>query len=454
MKKLLKYLGFTCILLLSRSAYSQNTINPAMAVALQNSLNSIKTSMQVKGVSAAAYIPGQSMWKGVSGVSHDSVMVDTNMLFSIGSITKTFVAAKILKLIEDGYFSLNDSLHALLPPITNVNPNITVKQLLGHKSGLADYLNNNWQNGMNANPNLIWYQPAPLNSFLPAPIGSPGVSYNYINTNYALLGMIIESQTGDSLHKVLRNDFLTPLGLTNTHMEVFETYTNTIAHNWSAPNFNPALATDQSSVPHNALWSSVSAAGGYFSDPADLATWGYNLYSGNVINQSSLSQMLSFTNVSSSYFNGYGLGCQRFPGNGRTYWGHAGNYFGYASCMLYYPQDSICVAVLINQDCYGANVAKPIINAAILNAAVGIKEIIANNKIKVYPNPSDSKFTISLEEGKYNLELIDAMGKIVYRDNFSGSLYELTNENFAEGIYQLKIHSDKKSFSEKIILVK
>ncbi|MCE3225455.1 MAG: D-alanyl-D-alanine carboxypeptidase [Bacteroidetes bacterium] len=455
MKKLITYFACIPVLFFSVSLRSQSGINPGLAQALQNSINSMRTSMQVKGISAAAYIPGQGMWKGVTGVSHDSTLIDTTMLFSIGSITKTFVAAEIFKLIEGGQLSLNDSVYNLLPSIPNVNPNITVKQLLGHKSGLADYLNANWQNGMAANYNAIWYAPQAINAFLPAPLAAPGGSYKYINTNYALLGMIVEAKTGDSLHKVLRNNFLSPLGLNNTHMEVFETYTNTIAHNWSAPNFNPALASDESAVPHNALWSSVSAAGGYMGDPADLAKWGYNLYSGNVINQSSLTQMLTFTGVSSSYFNGYGLGCQRFPGNGRTYWGHAGNYFGYAACMLYYPQDSICVAVLINQDCYGATPAKPLIDLAITQAAVGLKEAIKGNKtMLVFPNPSQSKFTISIEEGKYRIELIDAMGKIVYADNFSGTVYEFNNERFNEGIYQLKIHSDKGSFSEKVIIMR
>jgi CubicO group peptidase (beta-lactamase class C family) len=454
MRNLTTHLVLPIILFFFFTVRSQSGINPSMAIALQNSINSLRMNMQLKGISAAAYVPGQGMWKGVTGVSHDTIQIDTTTLFSIGSITKTFIAAEIFKLIENGLLSLSDSVYALLPPMQNVNPNITVKHLLGHKSGLADYVNGNWQSAMNANPNQIWYQPAAVNAFLPAPLGLPGGSYKYINTNYALLGMIIEAKTGDSLHKVLRDNLLTPLSLNNTHMEVFETYTNSIAHNWSAPNFNPALATDESATPHNALWSSVSAAGGYFSDPADLAKWGYNLYSGNVLNATSLSQMLSFTNVSgSSYFNGYGLGVQRFPGNGRTYWGHAGNYFGYAACMLYYPQDSICVAVLINQDCYGANVAKPVIDAAIINAAVGIKEMIGGRGAVIYPNPSDASVTIRVEEGTYSLEFADALGKVVLATQFSGSEYEINSENLSNGVYYLKLTSDKKSFSEKIIVV-
>jgi D-alanyl-D-alanine carboxypeptidase len=454
MQKLIHHLVCAAFLFSFKSAYSQSGISTVMSAALQNNLDAVKKAINVKGVSAAVYIPGRGMWKGVTGVSHDSVLIDSTTLFSIGSITKTFVAAKILRLIENGELSLNDSLHSLLPPITNVNKNITIRQLLGHKSGLSDYLNANWQAGMNANLNKIWYQPEAIKAFLGFPQGAPGSSFQYINTNYALLGMIIESKTGDSLHKVLRNEFFTPLGLNNTYMEVFEKYQNPIAHNWATPTFNPFTATDESATPHNALWSSTSAAGGLFSDAEDIAKWGYNLYSGKVLNQQSLSEMLDFTSVSSSYFNGYGLGCQRFPGNGRTYWGHAGNYFGYASCMLYYPQDSICVAVLINQDCYGATLAKTVINTALLHVAVALKETVLNDKVIVYPNPSQSHFTVEVKEGTYTLELIDATGKKVYEDTFTGSVYELNSERFTSGIYQLKINSGKRIFSEKVVIVR
>ena len=445
-------IGF-CMLFSATQVFSQSGINPVTAAALQNSINTIRANLQVKGISAAAYIPGQGIWKGVTGVSHDTVLIDTTMLFSIGSITKTFVAAEIFKLIESGSLSLNDSLHSLLLPLPNVDPNITVKQLLGHKSGLADYLNANWENGMFSDLDQVWYQPDPITSFLPAPLAAPGGTWRYINTNYALLGMIVEAKTGDSLHHVLRNNFLTPLGMNNTYMEVFENYPNPIPHNWAGPIANPSAASDESATPHAALWSSVSAAGGIFSDPTDIAKWGYNLYSGNVINPSSLTQMLTFTNVSGGYFNGYGLGSMRFPGNGRTYWGHAGNYFGYAACMLYYPQDSICVALLINQDCYAANGAKPFIHAAITNAALGLESALSQGKILVYPNPSDEQFSISIEEGQYKLELMDALGKIVYSDEFSGSAYDLNTINFEEGIYYLRLGSDKGNFAERLVII-
>lgn len=442
-----------CFAMGAASLAAQTGIDPALATALQNSINSLKTTYQVKGIYAAAYIPGKGIWKGVTGVSYGSVPIDTTMLMSIGSITKTFVASEIFKLIENGQLSLDDSLHALLPPIPNVNPDVRVRDLLGHKSGLADYLNGNWEASMFANPYKMWYQPEPLDSFLTAPTGSPGGTWAYINANYALLGMIVETKTGVLLHNALRSNFLTPLALSDTHMEAFESYTNPIPHNWSAPNLNPALAADSSHTPHAALWSSVEAAGGYFSNPVDLVKWGYNLYSGNVISQSSLSQMLTFTNVSGGYFNGYGLGAMRFTGNGHTYWGHAGNYYGYAASMLYYPQDSLCVAVLINQDCIAANIAKPLMNTLITTLATGIKEEAAS-RISIFPNPADQSVTISFAGApvaKRRMQLSDTAGKIVYEQESLGDA-RVNTAGLAEGVYVMKISSAGEVLTKKIIV--
>jgi D-alanyl-D-alanine carboxypeptidase len=390
----------------------------------------------------------------VTGYSYGTVPIDSSMLFSIGSITKTFVAAEIFKLVDNQQITLDDSVHSLLPPMTYVNPDITVRQLLGHKSGMADYLNPTWENSMFSNPLRMWYTPEVLDSFLTAPLGPPGSPWNYVNANYVLLGMIIEAQNGDSLHTVLRNDFLTPFSLNKIFMEMFESYPDSIPHNWAAANLNPANATDVSYVPHEALWSSVEAAGGYFAKASDLAKWGYHLYSGNVISNNSLTEMMTFTPVSSSYFNGYGLGSQRFPYLSRIYWGHAGNYFGYAACMLYYPQDSICVAVLINQDCIAANVAKPLMNIIANSLASGIADQQSMNGVSVFPNPANSVLTISLpaESENCTIELFGLAGNLLLQQQATGITATLNTAELSEGIYLLRVSSAGAAFTQKVMV--
>jgi D-alanyl-D-alanine carboxypeptidase len=394
------------------------------------------------------------MWKGVTGVSYGSLPIDTTMLFSIGSTTKTFVAAEIFKLVETGTLSLDDTMGALLPPMSFVNPGITVRQLLGHTSGMGDFTNPSWSAGMNADLTAMWYFPTALAAFCAPAVNLPGSPYKYCNANYSLLGMIIEAKTGDSLHKVLRTDFLTPLNLHNVHMEIFEPYANPIPHNWSTPTMDPALATDESATPHEALWSSAEAAGGYFADPADLATWGYNLYSGNVLSAASLAQMTTFQPVSSSYFNGYGLGCQRFTANGRTYYGHAGNYFGYAASMLYYPIDSICVAVLINTDCIATFEGRILMNALIKKLAADVPTVTANDKFAISPNPADGSLNISIAQpaGDVQVSITDMSGREVYGKKLTTNNCTVNTSAFTPGEYVIRVGNGDAATTKHIVI--
>src|SRR5690242_20597006 len=116
------------------------SIDPGLDSTLQHCQYSVLAHYELKGISAAAYLHGHGVWQGLSGVSHDSVPIDSDMVFSIGSITKTFISAEIFKLIEAGQLSLDDTIGSLLPPRNYVRGDIKIRHLLGHRSGLAEYL--------------------------------------------------------------------------------------------------------------------------------------------------------------------------------------------------------------------------------------------------------------------------------------------------------------------------
>lgn len=439
------------IQLYTGKTYAQ--VDPAVAATLQTAIENMRTTYQVKGISAAAYIPGKGLWKGVTGESHAGTPLDTNMLLAIGSITKTFVAAEIMKLVENAQLSLSDTMGALLPLKSYINGAVTVKQLLGHTSGMGDVINGKWQTAMNNDPYAIWYFPTALDSFCDPPVGPPGSPFQYCNANYALLGMIVEAKKGDSLHKVLRNDLLTPNNLHNTHMEVFETYSNATAHNWTTPTLNPALAVDASNVPRRALWSSAEPDGGYFSDPADLAIWGHNLYSGKILDTSSINQMFVCSPVNGSYYNGYGLGVMRFPHNGRTYYGHGGNYFGYAGSMMYHPKDSICVAVLINQDCIASYEAR-ILMDVLINKLTGIEETKLTDNINISPNPADKELHIVLPNttGKIQVTVSNITGQAVHKADYNTTNISINTSTYQRGIYMVSITAGSKTTTRQVVV--
>ncbi|MBK0401658.1 serine hydrolase [Adhaeribacter sp. BT258] len=453
----LRFLGvLLAVLLFSGSlltANAQQRITGAKAAVLQNSVDNLRTQYRVKGISAAVYSQKQGTWKGVSGISHGGVAMDTAMLLGAGSVTKTFIAAQIMKLVDANQLQLSDSLHEFIGSHQYVNPNLTIRQLLNHKSGLGDVTNVAWEDAMFRDLNKIWYIPAVIDSFLTPPVGVPGGPWSYCNANYVLLGEVIEAVTADSLHKVLRQDLLVPRTLQNTHMEVFEQYPNPTAHNWAAPNMNPLQAVDVSGYSRIALWSSAEADGGYFTDAFDLAKWAHDLYSGKVLSPGSLNEMLAFTNVNGSYFNGYGLGVMRFPTAGKTYWGHAGNYFGYAACMLYSPQDSVAIGMLINQDIISPNPARDFM-ATVLQTVTGLSDDVAKPTFAYYPNPASQTVNFFFPEKRpqTTLQLRDLTGKLLHETLIAETELLLNVEKYPNGIYLLNLISEAGTVTEKLVI--
>ena len=158
----------------------------------------------IRGVSAAIVFNIDSIWVGTSGVSHDTVLMKPDMLFSIGSITKNFVAALTLKLVEEGTLSLEDKLSEWLPPYPYIDSDITIRQLLNHTSGIYMFWNNDdlWD-ALKEDRNRIW-TPEEVLEYIKEPHFPAGESWRYSNTNYLLMGMIIEKATGNNLPSVLQ----------------------------------------------------------------------------------------------------------------------------------------------------------------------------------------------------------------------------------------------------------
>jgi CubicO group peptidase (beta-lactamase class C family) len=149
---------------------------------LDKRLRDYRNALGVKGLSAAIRFSDGSVWEGVAGVSSlqplDSIKPD--YLFNIGSVTKTLTAACILQMAQEGLLGLDDSLHQLLPAYTNVNPNITVRQLLRHQSGIFDVTTHPDFNlaFSPANVNNPWTIEQAVESFVGAPLFGPDYRKN------------------------------------------------------------------------------------------------------------------------------------------------------------------------------------------------------------------------------------------------------------------------------------
>lgn len=326
--------------------------NKPLGQRLQKVLDRGIEKYNVRGVSAAIVFDTDSMWTGASGISHDTNSMKPGMLFSIGSITKIFVAALTLKLVENGTLSLEDSLSKWLPPYPYIDSNITIRQLLNHTSGIYMYWNNDdlWD-ALKKDRNRIW-KPEEVLEYIKEPHFLPGESWGYSNTNYLLIAMIIEKASGESLSNGLREQLWEPHNLKNYYLWLADSIPENQAHVFG-DNFQfGADEKDITFFPRASHESIGFGSSGIVTTAADLARWCKLLFEGSVLSDASMHEMLTFIEFSPQYnMKGYGLGVQLFSKeipNGEKAIGHGGANIGTASYMIYLPEYSVSIVVMVN----------------------------------------------------------------------------------------------------------
>jgi len=307
---------------------------------------------KIRGVSAAIVFDTDSVWVGTSGISHDTVSMRPDMLFSIGSITKNFVAALTLKLVEEGILSLEDKLSKWLPAYPYIDPNITIRQLLNHTSGIYMFWNNDdlWD-ALKKDRNRIW-TPEEVLEYIKEPHFPAGEGWRYSNTNYLLMGMIIEKATGSTLSSEIKEKLLKPCKLNNYYIWLADSIPENQAHVFG-DNFQFGQSeTDVTFLPRASHESITYGSSGIVTTASDLAKWCQELFEGNVLSEESMNEMLTFIRFRpQSNMKGYGLGVQVFRNvvsGGEKAIGHGGGNIGSATYMVYLPEYHASVVVMVN----------------------------------------------------------------------------------------------------------
>jgi D-alanyl-D-alanine carboxypeptidase len=296
--------------------------------------------------------------------------VTADTLFSIGSISKTFVAATLGRLAQRGTIGLDDPLSKYLPDFPNA-ANISLRQMLNHTSGIREpFDDQNMADAILANPAQPWTTAQVLSWIGGTPYFAPGAGYHYSNANFILLGEVIEKATGQSLASLVRSEFLTPLGLSHTFLQTEETVTGAKAHGFMAPASRPRDNSAGTMIPFTAEATAFGPAGAFVSTPTDLARWASALYGGNVLDQATLAAMVDISPMlpyKPATARSYGLGFEETTIAGQVAWGHVGHLDGFMSAMEYLPASHVTIVVLEN-----AEWAAPIAAAtALAKAAIG-----------------------------------------------------------------------------------
>ena len=338
MKKNLKKISVTlfAVLFISIGTVWAQTFNPFLAAKLDSTLI-MGVPQQVKGVSASVYYPGQGIWRGTYGVSYAGHPITNDMEFGVASNTKLFTAATIMKLVEANKLGLNDHLGKWIhTKYNNIDSTILIRQLLNHTSGLADNSLQFFDSAVKY-PNHV-FTVTEILAFQPVKVYNPGGGYNYSNTNYMLLGMVAESVTGFTISKLIRDTILTPQHLDSTFYSYQESILGTIAHPWIS-------GVDNAANSRVGLNSASGAAGAIYSTAADMVKWYNAFFTGQVVNQSSLALMTTFTGTGN-----YGYALEKRIVIGRTTWGHGGKTLGYLSEMFYDPITKATACGISNSD--------------------------------------------------------------------------------------------------------
>jgi D-alanyl-D-alanine carboxypeptidase len=310
--------------------------------------------LQLKGAVGAVRLPDGRLWQRAYGVSHDQVPITTDMALTIGSNTKTYVAALALKLQEKGVLSLNDTIGKWIKNKPYVNGKVTLRQLLNHTSGFGDFsYNPAFIEAIKADVNRVW-QPEEAYPYFTPPVAMPGKGYEYSDQNLVLAGLVIKAATGKPVEVSMRELVLGPQNLKNTVYYPFENTSLQMPHSWSADYSDNGQLEDLDATygySRKAFCSADNAAGGMVSTAEENVAFWDALMTGKIISQSSLAQMQEFGptgNPGQSYGLCVSQTINRF--NGRTILWHSGYVPGSVNDNAYDPQSGVAIAVLTNQD--------------------------------------------------------------------------------------------------------
>jgi CubicO group peptidase (beta-lactamase class C family) len=285
--------------------------------------------------------------------------VDASTIFRIGSMTKQFTGAAILKLAEQGKLGLDDPLSRYVPEFDTGGRVVTIRQMLNHTSGIPEYT---MQPGFFGRLSLIDVSDAELLQLVSGkPFDfEPGAGWRYSNTNYYLLGMVIAKASGRPYAAFMQDAFFTPLGLAHTR---YGSEREIIPHRAQGYAFNPDTGSHSNDA---AISMNTPGAGGALvSSAGDLVRWQIALTNGRAIRPASFEQMIA-SPVQTEQGNAlYGLGLMVDHRDGQRVITHGGGINGFGGVLSWLPDSGLRVAVISNSEALSGGVVERRIIAAL-----------------------------------------------------------------------------------------
>nr|WP_295934900.1 serine hydrolase domain-containing protein [uncultured Dyadobacter sp.] len=287
---------------------------------------------------------GKILYQNSFGFAHmrakDTLTTDSR--FQLASLSKPFTAVAVLKLIQEGRVSLDDSVQRFFPDFPYHG--VKVDMLLSHRSGLPNYIysfNDSVRHGRKYPDNLDildWYAKVVPT---PQPYNRPGRSFNYCNTNYCVLAAIVEKVTGDSFGKYLNNEIFTPLGMQNTYL-VTDTTIAATKNRTDGHQYGRKLEKD--------YYDDVVGDKGLYSTTADIYRFYNGLTKGLILEKKMLNEAFKPRSFERDGIRNYGYGFRMHIKEDHTprFIYHGGWWKGYNTMLWVCPEDDAVIIVLGN----------------------------------------------------------------------------------------------------------
>lgn len=357
--------------------------------------------------------------------------IDQNTKIRIGSLTKTYTAVLVLKAVEEGKLKLDDKLSSFYPQIKNAK-SITIERLLKHRTGIFNFTEipgeNEWEQSPHTKEEFINFFINEKSNF------EPGTDFEYSNTNYALLGFILEKVYDQSFAEIVAEKICRPLHLKNTYFstEIDETKNEALSYNIQNEYIQNATVN----------FSNHPASGGMVSTAVELNLFLSALFNGKLISDESLELMLPKNKGE------YGMGIWQLSFNNPEGYTHTGRIENYFSEYWYFPKEKLGIVTLANS----INIGTEYLQMAMLQFTYGKAAELPNfNKtVELSEKEFGEIAGTYIEKSEGHTVTISSDGqKMIFQNAMSGQMYipfdYKTNNTFDyENEIQLEFFPDKK----------
>jgi CubicO group peptidase (beta-lactamase class C family) len=373
---MLKHIFLTALLLVTCHLSSPASAAESYGDEVATQLKGV-TAGETSGLAVLVARDGKIVFEGGFGLAdiEKKTPVTPETKFRIGSVSKQFTAAAILRLAEEKKLSLDDTLSKYYPDFPKAD-GVTLKQLLTHTSGLHSYTEKpefigRVKEAIEPAKLIEWFQNDP-------PDFEPGKGFHYNNSAYFLAGEIVAQVSGKPLGEYLQESFFKPLKMESTGVYVNSSPPDGMAtgYSFTADKFDPALDWDMS-------W--AGGAGALYSTVGDLYRWNEALYNGKVLNEASFKAATTPVELPKGVDGmNYGYGLMMFEVKRLPAIGHGGGLNGWSSDLLRVRDQRCTVVVLSN----GLPFPPKLTPSAISR---GLAEKLLADEIKKVPAPTEDK---------------------------------------------------------------